>query len=1148
MKDYLLKTMQNHKPGLYLCELPTGNGKTYNCARAMKEYADQINDDTKIIYLTTLNKNLPEAELKAAYGNEEDYERNVLRIRSNFDEVVEKITEIEIPDAMKSETYKKLINKVVSYKKQLTNKARDKDYVKNLEDSIKDLDYIFRKEINKLLTDKFESRQSRKEGIKNDHDYQWISKLYPAVFTEDYKILLMSVSKFLKRNSILIDKSYEFINSDMIKDAIIIIDEFDATKETIQNSIIEEVLRVKEDYIALFNHLVNNLNVDNLSSEMLKAAKECASDNKIDSLINKGKDIYTRYRLNLSIKISNDNINKKQYFLFNDASFHTIFNSNEFYLRGKYDSEENRTKIFFEDKKTFYNNKESYIVIYTMLREINEFIMQMQRFIFAWGKKYAEIVNNSKEPKEDKMDDETGIINVLDILKLKGKDAEFMLNEKCRSLKKGKSKRFDMPDFYQKGMSYYAFEDNIKHNDHTIINYIKVYDTPEKILLCLSQNATIFGISASAEFNTVVGNYDLEYLKKELKDDFHSTPEYLKEKVAKELQARWKAYEEGKISIHSEVMNNNSAIEIEEYCNEFTSEGVADAFIRKTYSIEEYARLRYCNIFKAMCKFKQNDNIKSMLYLGMALAKDNDAKMDTTLFKELFDLAGKDTGKDNSVIYFLRGDDFDEDKVEIQKLLAEGKKIFVMSAYQTIGAGQNLQYEVPENLDVVYLGEYDENDNRYLNKDFDALYLGDITHLTVNTSNNAKMTEDALVKLLFQIEELYANDEISYEEKDEMIKIAFCAYRGDKNQMNKLYSLKSVNMQANRTLLQAVGRMCRTFVKSKDIYLFVESKLLNKLYIDELNKRILPPEMKSIIALYENTIINKCSEKECNYLYKAEHISTDSLNYIRRVLSQGWTQESINLWNDLRDVVLKYPTASSDVWESNDVINNFYITSGEKINQYLFSQYADFSNVVIQFSVDEEKFKKSNKPKIKGNSDEVIIYRMNEKESRLPVILKYEGMKEYFENKGYAKSFEKNDYLMNPVLFNNIYKGALGEVAGKFILEQELGIELLPIEEPEYFEFFDYKLCEGVYVDFKNWKYTYNVDKETIRKDISKKMNAINAIRVYVINVVGSDGFVASETNDGKLIEIPRLIDENGCIDKKQLAKIKVEDLQYVDK
>ena len=58
-------------------------------------------------------------------------------------------------------------------------------------------------------------------------------------------------------------------------------------------------------------------------------------------------------------------------------------------------------------------------------------------------------------------------------------------------------------------------------------------------------------------------------------------------------------------------------------------------------------------------------------------------------------------------------------------------------------------------------------------------------------------------------------------------------------------------MQASRMVLQAVGRMCRTFVKSPNIYLFVESELLEKLYVGEINKRILSPEMKAIVSMRE---------------------------------------------------------------------------------------------------------------------------------------------------------------------------------------------------------------------------------------------------------------------------------------------------------
>ena len=148
LKDYLLDVMQQHEHGLYMCELPTGNGKTYDSARAMKEYADLIGDDTKIIYLTTLNKNLPEDALRAAYGSEELYKRNVLRLRSNFDEVVEKILEIEVPEEMKTDAYLKLCKDVSLYRNAVEKRYADKEYIKELS-----LERI-KSELDKILINK----------------------------------------------------------------------------------------------------------------------------------------------------------------------------------------------------------------------------------------------------------------------------------------------------------------------------------------------------------------------------------------------------------------------------------------------------------------------------------------------------------------------------------------------------------------------------------------------------------------------------------------------------------------------------------------------------------------------------------------------------------------------------------------------------------------------------------------------------------------------------------------------------------------------------------------------------------------------------------------------------------------------------------
>lgn len=1147
--------MQQKKTGLYLCELPTGNGKTFSTAQAMKMYADIGTNDTKILFLTTLTKNLPEEELLSAYGSEELYKRNVLRLRSNFDEVVEKILEIDVPEDMKTDVYIKLCKDVSLYRSAVDKQYSDKEYIKELATRITEGDRQLRYEITKHLKRKFSTKAQRKNAIKNDAKYKWIGKLYPAVFTDDYKIILMSVSKFMKRNSILIDNSYEFLNSDLIENAIILIDEFDATKETIQGELIEKSLAMQEDYIQLFRQIYRTLNPNDFSSSVRQAmdeVEEFGSRYTYATLMDEARKIAEEYHVRLSIKTKESLVDQRQIFLFNDGSFHTVLKGCAQYIRATLNEEDNRIDVFFEEKDDFFKNrnKEKDIVLYSLLREINMFLLHFRLFSIDWAKNYMDIINRSRSGIEDAMNLENAISSILKKLELTNKQTDLLMGEACQMVRNHRELILEDRSFYQVGMEYFEFEDNDSHHDNTNLKFVKVYDTPEKIMLYLAGKATVFGISATAEFDTVVGNYDLGYLSEQLKENFHNTPRYLKDRTRTALEERWKGYKDGEVIVHGEVISSDiQGFQAEDYCKTFMDAEFARYSANKITNTtnDEYQIIRYCNVLKAMCIFHKNDDIQSMLYLGMALPKKNNPAMDEDVLKQLFEYSQISMQQSNSSVFFLKGDNFDRDKEELQQRLSCREKIFVMSSYQTIGAGQNLQYKIPEGRKVVQLGTFSEGDKRFLYKDFDALYLGSITHLTVNTYQDEKITSNDLLKMLFQIEELYENNEINYSEKDLMLKLAFRSYTGSEQfAVNKLYKQRSVIVQASRMVLQAVGRMCRTFVKNPNIYLFVESELLEKLYVGELKKRILPPEMKVIVDMREKLGKDYLPE-ENRVLNKAERISSTGLWTIRRMLSKGWTDESMQLWEQLRELVLQYPTASVCDWKKNEYLQKLYITSGEKRNQYIYSQYSDFNDVTIDFGNDKVTFRNSKRAKIKGNTNEVVIYEMSEKESGLPSILRYPGMKQYFEEMGYALQFEMNEYLLSPVLFHNIYKGALGEVAGKFILNRELGIELSPITEPEHFEFFDYKLSDGVYVDFKNWKFTYVQEREEIRKDILKKLEAIGGKRVYIINIVSDKNYKPSAIVDQRLVEIPMLIKEDGTVCYKNLHIIKKEDFENVN-
>lgn len=113
--------------------------------------------------------------------------------------------------------------------------------------------------------------------------------------------------------------------------------------------------------------------------------------------------------------------------------------------------------------------------------------------------------------------------------------------------------------------------------------------------------------------------------------------------------------------------------------------------------------------------------------------------------------------------------------------------------------------------------------------------------------------------------------------------------------------------------------------------------------------------------------------------------------------------------------------------------------------------------------------------------------------------------------------------MILPVVYQNIYKGALGEVAGKAILEAN-GIKLSEITDVTKFEKFDFCLMadKDVYIDFKNWSEQDKVDRDEYRKKCLAKLDKIGGKKVFIINVAANNFQIHSSYNN-KIIEISSL-------------------------
>lgn len=183
---------------------------------------------------------------------------------------------------------------------------------------------------------------------------------------------------------------------------------------------------------------------------------------------------------------------------------------------------------------------------------------------------------------------------------------------------------------------------------------------------------------------------------------------------------------------------------------------------------------------------------------------------------------------------------------------------------------------------------------------------------------------------------------------------------------------------------------------------------------------------------------------------------------------------------------------------------NCYLDSPDyNINHYFYKEENDYESVRIS---------------LKENKD--FPTTVSFESCKLDKLMSVPFIRDYFIKNKYAISFQKSKYIMLPIIFNNIYKGALGEVVGKLILEK-MGYSLQDINDPLKFEKFDY-VYKDIYFDFKFWG---NNGEKLDVEYIAEKTQKVNAKFSFVINVLGNN---TEETKHyGNVYVIPSLIDIN---------------------
>lgn len=1132
--------------GLLLLSTPTGFGKTYNVLNFIyKNYKDFAAQKRKIFFITNLKKNLPYQELKERFkaDNAEDYYyKHVLFIDSNAETVIAHLLSIDsqIPDSFKTGSYTRLR----SYIETLTTNGKLPKAVKKVlnEEISNVLEPRFRKSISSQLRQEFKTKKKRLDAIKNNPDYQWIGYLYPSVFTDEKTIIFLSMDKFVRKNTTLVESSY-FFQKRLIDRAVVFIDEFDATKENVLKSIIESGVHHRIDLLDLFlnihNHLMENEYPEGLLRESkqrkhMAAGKNWPSPQNIIENFQKQADyIFRKYNLQHTCKSHVEFSSNKRNFLFYDYQFHHVLDARHKRIEVVQDTK-NRTNWI---KALEAEKKGLGVDIRSLLSEISGFLTYFQRGIGYLAENYCQLKIEDNTVQEAFPLD-LAVKTVLNHFCLDTYNVELLTDnimERNIPYKlRPETSVLQQEGFYDTGFRYHDIVDSDEHDTLSKIYMYNFSRTPESFLVEICLQSMVIGISATAGLYTNVGNYDLEYLRSRLGDSFFRISGDSLKRIKGQFSKNTQGYD--RVSIKTKFIGKDNSEETLELLQSLLDDREAAVALRNKVKYNnpesgeqeiDYIFSRYVRALTAWKYFLENSEIHAFLCFFSKFPKLLDPKFDLKAFCEYAEMIpGGNKSVENEpvsdTIVVLTGDEFDENKTKLLTALESGKRRFILSTYQTIGAGQNLQYPIPGSINPVKVNGFPSRKDM----DIDAIYLDRPTNLLVNIfSDNLK--DEGFIKYLFQLEFLVENGAISPKTFESKLDEAFHLFVGRHRQKKRvedlisLYQTEAYTRFLNKMILQAIGRICRTNMKAPTIHVLADSSVRKHLSHFSLPDDVIPVrEYTALLESSREAIINSTDYNELQN--RASNRSNRSAAFVYRLLNNPWTEDSVKLWQEIREQVLKQPSIPLKK-DCDPKWNQIYIELPYPNRLYKFTQEKDYRDIEIFFSTDK------------------VIQEVSERTARLQELMAIEPLRRLFEEKGWSTTFPESELILTPMMFNNIYKGALGEVCGHYILEEILGIRLKELDLSE-FELFDFKAENNIYVDFKLWNDQVSVPADEVIPKIREKMKRCHSNRVFIINILGKADveFRPIISSDRKIFEIP-FVCQGASFNDKALKFIREE-------
>lgn len=1166
MDRIIKKYIEKMDNGLFLLDANTGSGKTEAVLNYMFDSIEN-NPDEKIIFITNLKTNLPHDRF-IKLMEEDNFKKHCLILKPFWEMVVDNILDVEVPDPIKDKCneYKQLIAAVKKY-----NNILDKinSHENNKNDDLLDfllfqkdkIENIYEKDFRNFIKTSIIGSGISTERYNNYLDNEWIGKIYESVKIDDYKIIFMSTSKFLSSTDRIFKTALTpYLDSTFLKNKTIFIDEFDSTKKVFLNHIISQGVTTKVNVISLFLSIYYNLTYVQFPSLFEKIDEYRITKNKkgltIKDILNFNRnDFFTIYNEEKLEYLFKSTLEKSESgFLFKDDFNLTITKETGVdKIYRKISKESNYNELYYlsnkqiqnfeflsdEEKKNYKTNElsedEKNSKSYELRKELLDY---MENIIFkitnvinffttgvAWiSMMYYEYKNETSSENSYLFTKSEAVYTILNTLNLGEefnkylydniiKVAEEKFIPKIITDENGIDKiNEDKKD--KVGYKFLEFSDSGYHDLQTLINLYKFENTPEKIMIHITSHAKTIGISATATLPTIINNYNLDVFKKELKN-LYFTCDNEDISIIKDIHKVRQGQYENDINIDVQTIDFKEEyieslskeilkVHAKDFCELFSN----NRNDKKYYQLQT---LKLLNIYK---EFSDNETSKSFLVFINSIPKYNanlEIAIDKKILNDYFEVIDG-----NISVYYISSSNYEYEMNKVREDLSKGKKCMVITTYQTIGAGKNIQYVIPSMYKDSVLKDKTLNE-KYVNnnKDFDSIYLSKPTHITQILYPTYKDTYDELARYLFQLKFLRDAELIDDDNFKNSIKKGFkMLHRTQGEGKASIKATKDNDFNMAGICVQAVGRICRCTNKNKNISIYIDQDFIESVQKckEYFKDKVLNIEFKKILD-YKVENKNKLNSSFIKDIcVKNNNASSDLTLKSKQVRNKNDNRKE---WVVLGEFALMNPTTNIENW----ITKKYYIPF-EDIGDKLY--YRGHHEEIFNISFDE----------IEGYqvvSDECLSF------DRLPKLVKEEFISKY----KYPTKFKKAKYIMSPAFFNQIYKGRFGEIIGKITIEQNCNIRLEDIKYDKEFEVFDYQYSDSCYIDFKFMKYIHMPSNENFIT-IKNKLNSINGRKVILINLFEQEGITASNENKvGDIYTIPALYDSNFNIIRENINFLK---------